>query len=279
MAGKVTVGCIQMARQFGDKGYNLQKGCDWIRQAATSGAEIIALPELFTTGYFPGGGKVDNEYFHWAEPIPGPTTDRLGELASELGVTLIAPIFEMDPMHQTFYNVASIVGPDGIVGRYRKRHIPSTPNGLEKHYFSVGNLGYPVFETPRARIGVSICYDRHFPETFRHLALGGAEVVFSVNNSSSPRSMKMWAPEIQVACSSNGVFIVQVNAAGETSGFFGRSFACGPFGELLQQLPGGGEGVLVQELDLDEISQARLQYSSIKDTNPSDLGLSESSTG
>ena len=91
--------------------------------------------------------------------------------------------------------------------------------------------------------------------------------------------MKMWAPEIQVACSSNGVFIVQVNAAGETSGYFGRSFARGPFGELLQQLAGGGEGVLVQELDLEEISQARLQYSSIKDTNRSDLGLSESSSG
>ena len=276
MARKVTVGCMQMEIKFGDKAYNLRHGCDLIRRAAAGGARIIALPELFSTGYFPGGGTVNNDYFQWAEAVPGPTTDRLQKLASELKVTIVAPIFEVDPVHNTFYNGAGIVGPDGVVGRYRKRHIPSTPNGLEKHYFSVGNLGYPVFETPQARIGVSICYDRHFPETFRHLALGGAEVVFSVNSTSSSRSKKMWAPEIQVACSSNGIFILQVNAAGETAGYFGQSFACGPFGEVLAQLPEDKEGVLVQEIDLEEISRARLQYSSIRDTNWSDLGLSES---
>ncbi len=276
MARKVTVGCMQMEIKFGDKVYNLRHGCDLIRRAAAGGARIIALPELFSTGYFPGGGTVNNDYFQWAEAVPGPSTDRLQKLASELKVTIVAPIFEVDPVHNTFYNGAFVVGPDGVVGRYRKRHIPSTPNGLEKHYFSVGNLGYPVFETPQARIGVSICYDRHFPETFRHLALGGAEVVFSVNSTSSSRSKKMWAPEIQVACSSNGIFILQVNAAGETAGYFGQSFACSPFGEVLAQLPEDKEGVLVQEIDLEEISRARLQYSSIRDTNWSDLGLSES---
>ncbi|MGH9321893.1 MAG: carbon-nitrogen hydrolase family protein [Vicinamibacteria bacterium] len=275
MTRKVSVGGVQMERSFGDKAYNLRQGCEAIRRAAGAGAEVVALPELFSTGYFPGGGHVDDRYFDWAEPVPGPTTDAIHELAGDLGVSVVAPLFERDPLNQLFYNSAVVLGPEGVLGCYRKRHIPSTANALEKHYFSVGNLGYGVFETPRARIGVSICYDRHFPETFRHLALSGAEVVFSVNNTSSPRSKRMWNPEIQVACSSSGIFIVQVNAVGEVPAFFGRSFACSPLGEVLTELAEGEEGVLVREIDLQQIPEARAQYGSIHDTNREDLGLSE----
>ncbi|UCH25240.1 MAG: carbon-nitrogen hydrolase family protein [Trueperaceae bacterium] len=275
MARTVIVGGVQLERTFGDRGYNLEHGSELVRCAADRGATIIALPELFTTGYFPGTGRVDDSYFDWAEPIPGPTTDALGKLAHELTITIIAPIFEIDPLHQLFFNSAAIVGPQGLMGRYRKRHVPSTANAFEKHYFSTGDLGYPVFSTDELRFGVSICYDRHFPETYRHLALGGAELVFSVNNTGSPRSKRMWAPEIQVASSSNGIFMVQINTVGEASNYFGLTFACSPFGEVLEQLPEGQEGVLVAELDLEEIRRARRQYGSIRDTHRSDLGLQD----
>jgi N-carbamoylputrescine amidase len=275
VAQTVTIGGVQLERKFGDKGYNLDHGSELVRRAADRGATIIALPELFTTGYFPGADQVDDAYFDWAEPIPGPTTEALEELARALTVTVIAPIFEVDPQHQLYFNSAAVIAPKGLLGQYRKRHIPSTTKAFEKHYFSAGNLGYPVFSTDGIRIGVSICYDRHFPETYRHLALGGAELVFSVNNTGSPRSKRMWAPEIQVASSSNGIFMVQVNAAGEASNYFGLSFACSPFGELLGQLPEAQEGVLIAELDLEEIRQARRQYGSIRDTHRSDLGLSD----
>ena len=233
----------------------------------------MALPELFATEYFPQ--TYDPRFFDYAESIPGPTTNQLSEVAAELGVYIVAPLFEVDTVTSVFYNSSALIGPSGVVGRYRKRHIPSIPHGLEKNYFAPGNLGYPVFETPMARIGVVICYDRHFPECYRHLALGGAEVVFTCTNTPTEFSKKNWVPEMTVNATANGIFVCQTNAVG-TEGvhtFFGLSTIVGPRGEMLAQLGDDGPGMLVETLDLDSIASARLHYGGIRDAIWSDFGL------
>lgn len=274
--GVVSVAAVQFSRKLGDKTYNVNRAIELIEDAAKSGASLIGLPELFSTGYFPGTKEVSNEYFGWAETIPGPTTDEIAKCASSSGVHVVAPIYEVEPRSRLYFNTAALIGPDGVVGRYRKRHIPAIPSMIEKFYFSPGDLGYPVFDIGHCRVGISICYDRHFPETFRHLALGGAEVVFSVNNTPTPRSKRMWFPEIQVAASSNGFYLVQVNSCAEAEkDFFGLSAVIGPTGEVIAKLD-ENEDVLVQEIDLGAIAEARLHYGSTRDVRLEDLGLQQS---
>ena len=148
-----------------------------------AGRQDRCLPELFNTMYF--CVETQPEYFDWAEPVPGPTTERMGALARELGIVLIAPMFERAPDGR-YFNTAAVLGPDGrMIGKYRKSSIPfmdaaqsSEPRGNEKFYFTPGDLGFPTFDTPFARIGILICYDRHFPEAARVLGLGGAEILF-----------------------------------------------------------------------------------------------------
>ena len=271
------VAAAQFERELGQKQRNLALACDWVRQAADGGAEVIGLPELCTTGYFPRGGRMERSYFAWAEPIPGPTTDRFAELTSELGVTTIVPLFERDSGSGKHFNSAAVVTPDGVAGSYRKRHIPSLrpPNMLEEYYFAVGDLGYPVFDLGRVRLGVSICYDRHFPETFRLLTYRGAELIISVSNTGSDRSRSLWNSEVQVNASSNGVYLLQVNAVGEEAGFFGLSLLSDPQGRIVSQLPQGEEGVLIAEVDLEQIVTARRHYSSIRDAHWEDFGFVE----
>jgi N-carbamoylputrescine amidase len=280
MERKVKVGTIQFTRKFGDKQENIESARGFIEEAASQGAKIISLPEFFSTGYFPvpGNEKMNNDYFKWAESIPGPTTDQIEKIAKSLDIYVIAPIYEIDKYTRVYYDSAPIVGPSGVIGLFRKRHIPSLPRLVEKYYYAPGNIQYPVFETQYCRIGISICYDRHFPETFRHLALKGAEVVFSVNNTPTPRSLKMWFAEIEVAANSNGIYIVQNNTVGEELGFFGKSFITGPRGDTLFKLE-EEQGVLVAELDLGEIEDARLHYKSLWDTNWEDFGLKNSHSG
>jgi N-carbamoylputrescine amidase len=196
----------------------------------------------------------------------------------ELNVWIVTPVFEIDSETRVFYNSAALVSPNGVAMKYRKRHIPAIPYGLEKMYFAPGNLGYPVFQTPFGRVGMIICYDRHFPECYRHLALGGAEVVFTCANSPTEFSRKNWVPEMQVNATSNGIFIVQTNAVG-TEGhhtFFGLSSVVGPRGEVLGQLSDSTPEVLTVEIDLDEIRMTRLHYGGVRDAIWSDFGLVDS---
>src|ERR1700687_836735 len=183
MRREVRVAGIQFTRKFRDVEYNLKRGERFVRKAAADGAKIIALPELFSTGYIPGvieDVDVDNvkvkSLFDLAESIPGgPTITRMIKLAAELDIYLIAPIWEVDADFHTYYNTAAVIGPQGLLGRYRKRHIPSIPGMQERHYFTPGNIPYPVFDSPYGKFGVVICFDRHFPEVFRLLTLKGAE--------------------------------------------------------------------------------------------------------
>lgn len=268
----VVVAGIQFTRKLADRRHNVDRAAALIREAAGRGATIVALPELFNTGYFPGGRSVSTDYFDLAEPIPGETTEELIALAADLGIHIVAPIFEFDLERALYFNAAAIIGPEGVVGRYRKRHIPALAHMIEKFYFVPGDIAYPVFDVGGCRIGVSICYDRHFPETFRHLTLRGAQVVFSVNNTPTERSKRMWFREMEVTASCNGLFVVQTNACGEREGFFGQTALASPTGVVVDHL-GDEEGVLVREIDLAEIARARLHYGAVRDAVLADFGL------
>ena len=275
MSRKIVVGTVQFTRILGDKRKNIEKASIFIRQAAKQNAKIISLPELFSTGYFPYG-KVSDQYFEWAETIPGPTINEMCALANDLDVYLIAPIYELDDVSLVHYNSAAVIAPDkGVIGKMRKRHIPSVkPHMIEKYYYAPGNTKYPVFNIEGWKVAISICYDRHFPETFKLSTLHGAQIVFSVNNTPTPRSEKMWYAEIEVAASSCGLFIIQNNVVGEEPEFFGKSFMAGPRGDIISKLS-SEEGILVQELDRTELERARLYYKPVWDTNWSDFGLVE----
>jgi N-carbamoylputrescine amidase len=177
----VKVGLIQFAGKQ-DKRANLRRAEDLIAEAARQGAQIVSLQELANTIYFPF--EETNRYFEWAEQIPGPSIEFFGDLARQHGIVLVAPIFERHGGGD-FFNSAVVLGPDGgLIGTYRKNSIPhirregQPPASHEKYYFRPGNLGFPVFPTPLGvTLGVLICYDRHFPEAFRTLGLGGAHLV------------------------------------------------------------------------------------------------------
>ena len=270
----VTVAGVQFERRLGDKKYNLDRAYQLVRAVAGRHAKLVSLPELFNTGYFPLGPEVSLEYFQWAEPEEGPSLAQVARWCRELGIHVIAPIFEYDAAYRLFYNTAFVVGPDGLVGKYRKRHIPSMPRFQEKFYFVPGNLPYQVFDVEGVRIGISICFDRHFPETYRHLVHKGAEVVFSVNNSMSDRGRVIWFKQMAMNASSNGIFIVQTNACGEFADLpsFGLSGIAGPKGDILEQL-GSEEGYVLGALNLDEIVEARFHYGAIRDARWEDFGL------
>ena len=187
MSRVVRVAGVQHNRVVGDVKGNLARIESWTREAAAQGAQIVALPELSNTGYI--CWEVNNAYFELAEEVPGPTTQFFAELARELGIIMVGGLYERDARSHSYYNTAVFVGSDGLIGRYRKTHIASKPTFMEKYYFSPGNLGYPVFDLGFCRAGVTICYDRHFPECYRHMALQGAEIALSITNTGSPHSI------------------------------------------------------------------------------------------
>lgn len=272
MANVVRVAGIQMSRVVGDVEGNLASVAQWVERAAAAGAQIVALPELTNTGYF--CSVVNDASFDLAEEIPDRTTAFYERLARAFNIVLVAGLFERDSETHVYYNSGVVVSPRGLVGRYRKSHIPSNSKALEKYYFAVGNLGYPVFDLGFCRVGMTICYDRHFPECYRHLALKGAQIVCSINNTASKRSIDVWDAEMICNASSNGIYIVQVNAYGhEGITFFGGNSAIvGPFGNFLTKV-GEGEHLLVADCDLDAMAVARRGIGAIRDTIWSDFGL------
>lgn len=274
MNKSIAVAGVQFERRMGDKGHNLRRAREFVGAAAAKGAKIISLPELFTTGYFPLGPAVSDEFFGWAEPETGPSVREVARWARELNIHVITPIFEYDEALRLFFNTVFVVGPKGVLGKYRKRHIPSMPRFQEKFYFVPGNLPYSVFDIEGWKVGISICFDRHFPETYRHLVYKGAEVVFSVNNSMSDRGRVIWLNELSINASCNGIYIIQTNACGEFPELpsFGLSAIAGPKGEILEKM-GSEEGFVFRTLDLNAIRDARFHYGAIRDARWEDFGL------
>jgi N-carbamoylputrescine amidase len=232
-----------------------------IEAAAAQGVRVLALPELCNTPFF--ASATDARWLAAAESVPaGPTIAQLREVARRHEMVLVAPLYERAGAAR--YNSAAVIDADGsFLGVYRKHHVPSPHAGsYEPFYFHQPDLGFPVFETAYARLGVYICYDRHFPEIARVYGLAGAEIVFNPSATSGPRSERAWELEQQAHALANGYFIGAVNRAArgrpwDGAEFFGKSYFCNPLGELVAQAQRGVEEVLVADLDLDEIQSSR----------------------
>jgi N-carbamoylputrescine amidase len=254
---------------------NLARACSKIREAAAQGARIICLQELFITRYF--CQTEDYESFAYAESVPGPTTLVMQELARELEVVLVASLFEARA-RGLYHNTAVVIDADGsYLGKYRKMHIPDDPGFYEKFYFTPGDLGYKVFKTRYATIGVLICWDQWYPEAARLTALKGAEIIFyptAIGWASDERSDKVRRSQfeawrtIQLSHAvANGVFIAAANRVG-TEGdleFWGNSFVCDPFGQIIQEAAHQDDALLFAECDMSRIAFYRSHWPFLRD--------------
>ncbi len=254
-----------------DKSKNLEKAQRLARIAAERGARMICFPELFSTPWFPADIQAEN--FSLAEEIPGPTTEIMQKLARELEAVLILNFFEKCRSRQ-FFNTALAVDADGeIVGKYRKIHVPQIPLWEEKAYFAPGDLGFPVFQTRFARVGVQICWDNFFPEGTRILSLRGAQVVFAPT-AAAFASQEKWVRAICANAAFNGIYIFRVNRVGKEAKqhFYGKSFCASPEGELVDGASGAQEGVVLTEMDLSEIERTRRVWTFLRDRRPEVYG-------
>ncbi|MCU0326937.1 MAG: carbon-nitrogen hydrolase [Spirosomaceae bacterium] len=271
---KVNIGLVQMSCSA-DVELNIQKAISKIKEAAQKGAKIVCLQELFTSLYF--CDVEDHENFKLAEAIPGPTTDRLCEVAKENGVVVIASLFEKRAAG-LYHNTTAVIDADGTyLGKYRKMHIPDDPGYYEKFYFTPGDLGYKVFETKFAKIGVLICWDQWYPEAARITSLMGAEILFYPTaigwdlNEKDPNmnteQYNAWQTIQRSHSVANGVHVVSVNRVGVEAEqqFWGGSFVSNPFGSLLYLASHDKEEVHVQEIDLDLMDKYRTTWPYLRD--------------
>jgi N-carbamoylputrescine amidase len=257
---------IQM-RCSSDKKRNLEKAQVLAAIAAEDGARIICFQELFTTHWFPR--DIQSENFALAEEIPGPTTEIMQGMARKAGAVFILPLFEKDT-RGLYFNTAVVIDADGeIVGKYRKVHIPQIPLWEEKAYFHPGDLGFPVFSTRFAKLGLQICWDNFFPEGSRILALKGAQVVFSPTAAALDSHWK-WEKVICANAATSGIYVFRVNRVGEEAkqNFYGKSFCATPEGDLMDQPSGGHEGVVMAEIELREIERTRRVWTFLQDRRP-----------
>ena len=267
--------------QFGssnDKAKNLEKFRRFASMARDKEASILCFPELSNSTYFCWESNPDN--FSLAEPIPGPTTEAVGRIASDMGLMILCSVFEK-ASDREYYNSTFIVDQAGsLVGLYRKNSIPLSVgnngvNSNEKMYFWPGNLGFPVFDTEYGvKIGVLICYDRHFPEAARILALGGADIVF-VPTATWRKPMKWaWDLELRGHAFANAYYVCGVNKVGledegsETNRYFGSSVIVNPTGEIVTQAGDEGDEVLVGEIDPELLARQRRLWPVFRDRRP-----------
>lgn len=266
---------IVQAAWTGDYESMVDLHVDYTREAHSQGAKVICFQEIFTGPYF---CQVQvQEYLDLAEPIPGPTTTRFQALAAELQMVIILPIYERE-QSGFLYNTAVVIDSDGsIKGTYRKNHIPHLPGFWEKYYFRPGNLGYPVFDTAVGKIGVYICYDRHFPEGWRALGLNGAQIVFNPSATSRGLSQYLWSIEQPAAAVANEYFVAAINRVGvEPLGdddFYGQSYFVDPLGNIVGDKghPHDNE-LIVRDLDLDLLEKVRAKWQFYRDRRPDSYG-------
>lgn len=250
---------------------NLEKAQQLTLLAAERGAKIICFSELFHTPWFPA--DINSTHFQLAENIPGPTTEIFSKLAQKTETVIILPMFEKDP-RGLYFNTAAIIDADGrILGKYRKVHVPQIPLWEEKAYFQPGDLGFPVFSTRYACVGVQICWDNFFPEGSRILALKGAQIIFSPTAAAFASQAK-WEKVICANAATNGIFIFRINRVGKEAKqhFYGKSFCANPDGDLLDSPSGRQEGVVMVNLELLEIERTRRLWTFWKDRRPEVYG-------
>ena len=271
----VKVGIIQMSCEA-SKDANNQKAIEKIKEAAQKGAQIICLQELFSSLYFCDVESYDN--FKLAETIPGETTDKLSVLAKQLGVVIIASLFEKRAQG-LYHNTTAVIDADGTyLGKYRKMHIPDDPSFYEKFYFTPGDLGYKVFKTKFASIGVLICWDQWYPEAARITSLMGAEMLFyptaigwatSQDEATNEEQYNAWQTIQRSHAVANGVPVISVNRVGlEQNGamkFWGGSFVSNPFGSLLYKASHENEEIAVVDIDTEKSDSYRTHWPFLRD--------------
>lgn len=270
---QVKVGLIQLSCSAAPQ-KNLAQAKEKIREAAASGANIICLPELFRSLYF--CNTEDHDHFALAETIPGPSTEELEKLAAELGVVLIASLFEKRAQG-LYHNTTAVIDADGsYLGKYRKMHIPDDPGYYEKFYFTPGDLGYKVFSTRFAKVGILICWDQWYPEAARITALKGAELLFyptaigwapTQDEKLNQSQYDAWQLIQRSHAVANGIPVISVNRTGVESGmrFWGGSFATDSFGGIVCQANHEHPEILIAELDLSASDVTRTHWPFLRD--------------
>jgi len=255
------------------KKQNIENQLEYVQLAAKKGVQILCFQEIFTTPYF--CAEQETKWYEAVEKIPdGPTVTLMQEVAKEHGMVLIVPIYE-EEQTGVYYNTAAVIDADGTyLGKYRKTHIPHVAPGFwEKFYFRPGNLGYPCFDTAVARIGVYICYDRHFPEGARCLGLNGAEIVFNPSATVAGLSEYLWKLEQPAHAVANGYFVGAINRVGTEAPwnigeFYGQSYFCDPRGQVLAEGSREKEELVVADLDMDKIREVRNTWQFFRDRRP-----------
>lgn len=251
----------------------IDKHMPLIEEAGEKGVQVICLQELFYGPYF--CAEQEARWYEITEQIPGgPTIDLMCETARRLGIVMVIPIYEVD-LPGVYYNTAAVIDADGsYLGKYRKNHIPHCAPGFwEKFYFRPGNLGYPVFETAVGKVGVYICYDRHFPEGARALALNGAEIVFNPSATVAGLSEYLWKLEQPAHAVANAYFLGAINRVGTEAPwrigeFYGQSYFVNPRGQFLAEGSRDQDELIVAEMDLDEIQEVRNTWQFFRDRRP-----------
>lgn len=268
MADVVRAALVQ-ATWTGDTESMVAKHEEYAREAARQGARVIGFQEVFNAPYF--CQVQEPEHYRWAEPVPdGPTVSRMRELARETGMVIVVPVFEIEGTG-FYYNTAAVIDADGTyLGKYRKHHIPQVKGFWEKFYFRPGNAGWPIFDTKAGKIGVYICYDRHFPEGWRALGLAGAEIVFNPSATSRGLSAYLWQLEQPAAAVANEYFIGAINRVGvEELGdndFYGTSYFVDPEAQFVGEVASDKESELVvRDLDLAKLREVRDRWQFYRD--------------
>jgi N-carbamoylputrescine amidase len=280
MDRRVSIGLVQL-RCTPDPDQNVRQAVEQIRIAARGGAQIICLPELFRSLYF--CQREDHAFFSLAEPIPGPTTDLLSRVAAELGVVIIASLFEKRA-EGLYHNTAAVIDADGaLLGKYRKMHIPDDPLFYEKFYFTPGDLGFQVFPSRFSRLGVLVCWDQWYPEAARLTALRGAEILFyptaigwhpSEKAEFGVRQHESWELIQRSHAVANGCYVVSVNRTGHEGDpanpgggieFWGQSFVADTSGQVVWRGPVDQPATQVVSLDLAQLDVVRTHWPFLRD--------------
>ncbi|MDX6253928.1 MAG: beta-ureidopropionase [Frankiales bacterium] len=256
----------------GDKESMIEEHVAQARAAAAAGAQVMCFQELFYGPYF--CQVQDTKFYEYAEAIPdGPTTKRFQELAQELGMVMVLPMYEQE-QPGVLYNTAAVIDADGsYLGKYRKHHIPQVNGFWEKFYFRPGNLGYPVFDTAVGKVGVYICYDRHFPEGWRALGLNGARIVFNPSATSRGLSAYLWKLEQPASAVANEYFVGAINRVGvEDLGdndFYGTSYFVDPEGKFVGEVADTySPELVVRDLDMGLLTEVRNRWAFYRDRRP-----------
>ncbi len=253
----------------------LERHLPFVEQAGKEGVEILCLQEIFNGPYF--CPSQDKRWYAAAEPVPGPTVEVLTPYAKKHEMVMVVPVYEREQAG-VYYNTAAVIDADGkYLGKYRKNHIPHTSGFWEKYFFKPGNLGYPVFQTAYAKVGVYICYDRHFPEGARLLGLNGAEIVFNPSATVAGLSQYLWKLEQPAHAVANGYFMGCINRVGTEQPwgigrFYGDSYFVDPRGSFLVEASEDKDELVHADLDLEMIEEVRQVWQFYRDRRPETYG-------